>query len=126
MLNNSEISRSKRYSSTRQRSTLNENLQTPPQYHSHLQQQELEANVALQQQQQQTSVPAQSQQQVQPQHIQNVLTNPSQAQQAPVPQQNPQKYQPSAYYASNANDYAQSMAHQYQYMTQSVQLPTGA
>ncbi|KAL7017524.1 hypothetical protein ACKWTF_010408 [Chironomus riparius] len=116
MINNSDMSRSKRYSSLRQRSNLNEGPQT---------------------QQSQQYHPQYHQQEIDPQHVQNVMpaqqtpTYIPQQQQAPPPQTQPsimatqppppqpatnvqtqqaQKYQ-AAYYAANpASEYAAQQA----------------
>lgn len=123
MINNSDMSRSKRYSSLRQRSNLNEGPQTQqsPQYHPQYHQQDIDPqHVQNVMPAQQTPAYIPQQQQAPPPQAQPTIM----ATQPPPPQQQPatnvqaqqqqqaqaQKYQ-AAYYAANpASEYAAQQA----------------
>lgn len=112
MMNNSDVTRSKRYSSLRQRSNVNETQPQSAPYHQQYHQQEIEQSMQMPAQQTPPAyIPQQTQQpttMMPPQAVQPVST-----QAAPVQQQQPpaQKYPQAAYYAANpASEYAAQQA----------------
>lgn len=130
MMNNSEMTRSKRYSSLRQRSNLNETQQPGAPYHQQqYHQQEMDPthvpNV-LPPQQAPAYIPQQSQQ-VPPANMMAPQAVPQTTAQASGVQQQPQaqKYQAAFYAANPANEYAaqqaalmNAMVEKYQYQPQ--------
>lgn len=131
LMNNSEMTRSKRYSSLRQRSNLNDAQTQGAPYHQQYHQQEMEPthvqNVMPAPQTQQAYIPQQTQQAPPTNMMSAPPTVPqTTAPGAPVQQQpQAQKYQ-AAYYAANpANEYAaqqaalmNAMVEKYQYQQQ--------
>lgn len=111
MMNNSDVTRSKRYSSLRQRSNVNETQPQGAPYHQQYHQQEIEQSMQMPAQQAPAYIPQQTQQpttMMPPQAVQ-----PASTQAAPVQQQQPpaQKYPQAAYYAANpASEYAAQQA----------------
>ena len=110
MINNSEMTRSKRYSSIRQRSNLNEAQAQGQPYHQQYHQQELDPP-HVQNVMQPSQAPAYIPQPTQQAPPTNLMTQQPAAQAANVQQQpQAQKYQ-AAYYAANpANEYAAQQA----------------
>lgn len=129
MMNNTEMTRSKRYSSLRQRSNINDAQPQGTTYHQQYHQQEIEQSHVpnvMPAQQAPTYIPQQAQQ-APPANMMTPQTVPQTAAQTANVQQQPQsqKYQ-AAYYAANpANDYAaqqaalmNAMVEKYQYQQQ--------
>lgn len=125
MMNNSEMTRSKRYSSLRQRSNLNETQQQGVPYHQQYHQQEIEVQNVMPAQPTPAFIPQQAQQptasMMTPQAVPQTTAQATSVQQ----QAQNQKYQ-AAYYAANpANEYAaqqaammNAMVEKYQYQQQ--------
>jgi protein CASC3 len=129
MMNNSEMTRSKRYSSLRQRSNLNDTQPQSVPYHQQYHQQEIDPALVqnvMPAQQAPAFIPQQTQQA--PANMMAPQTVPQTTAQVPSVQQQPQtqKYQAAAYYAANpANEYAaqqaammNAMVEKYQYQQQ--------
>lgn len=122
-----ELSRSKRYSNLRQRSTMNDVTTTSthqqassPLYHTQYHQQEMESAIVQIPSQQNQSYISQQQSTQAPSNILNVSTASQQPQQGATVQQGP-KYQAAYYTANPASDFAlmqAAMVEKYQYQQQ--------
>lgn len=128
MMNNSEMTRSKRYSSLRQRANLNDaQPQGPPYHQQQYHQQEIDPTHVMPTQQASAYIPQQQPQQAPPANMMAPQTVPPPPAQGTAVQQQPQaqKYQASYYAANPANEYAaqqaammNAMVEKYQYQQQ--------